>query len=253
MNTGHIDTLKHVPRSCNLDLSNAPKNTKNGPVWKIELSTQQVTCTHAGTWPVDMDHLWEFIHMILGIDFDLKIPAGQVQVDPQVNSWHALKHINIQHHYIWELLQSGTITIEQVSSSDNLANLFMKPLPRNHHHWLLTALNITWLRPSPFMGEYWNDRRRPPTTASYFTTFVDMPTTIYLQHYILIPEVSRFLSFSIFIFYFDLWDFSYTYFTYIFLSLRTSLSVIYMHLTESEYLYTYLLLIYLVTVITYLQ
>ena len=50
MNTGHIDTLKHVPRSCNLDLFNAPKNAKNGPVWKIKLSTQQVTCTHAGTW-----------------------------------------------------------------------------------------------------------------------------------------------------------------------------------------------------------
>ena len=33
MNTGHINTLKHVPESCNLEPSNAPKNAKNSPVW----------------------------------------------------------------------------------------------------------------------------------------------------------------------------------------------------------------------------
>ena len=31
MNTGHINILKHIPKSCNLDLSNAPKNTKHCP------------------------------------------------------------------------------------------------------------------------------------------------------------------------------------------------------------------------------
>ena len=38
VNTGCIDTLKHVPESCNLDLSNAPKNAKNGPVWVNKLN-----------------------------------------------------------------------------------------------------------------------------------------------------------------------------------------------------------------------
>ena len=34
INTGCINKLKHVPEGCNLDLSNAPKNTKNGDtVW----------------------------------------------------------------------------------------------------------------------------------------------------------------------------------------------------------------------------
>ena len=32
VNTKRINTLKHVPKGCNLDLPNAPKNTKNGPV-----------------------------------------------------------------------------------------------------------------------------------------------------------------------------------------------------------------------------
>ena len=53
-----------------------------------------------------------------------------------------VKHIDIQHHYIGELLQSGAITIEQGSSSDNFADLFTKSLPHDHHHCLLTALNM---------------------------------------------------------------------------------------------------------------
>ena len=32
INTERINTLKHVPKSCNLGLSNAPKNVENGPV-----------------------------------------------------------------------------------------------------------------------------------------------------------------------------------------------------------------------------
>ena len=33
VSTGRINTLKHVPKSCNLGLLNALKNAKNGPVW----------------------------------------------------------------------------------------------------------------------------------------------------------------------------------------------------------------------------
>ena len=32
MNTERINTLKYVPKSYNLGLSNSPKNAKNGPV-----------------------------------------------------------------------------------------------------------------------------------------------------------------------------------------------------------------------------
>ena len=46
MNTGHINTLKHPPESCNLDLSNAPKNTKNGPVWVKKLNHQNSLRNH---------------------------------------------------------------------------------------------------------------------------------------------------------------------------------------------------------------
>ena len=69
--------------------------------------------------------------------------GGAIALTKNTKDHGKVKHIDIQHHYIQELLQSGTITIEQVSSSDNLADLFTKPLPHDHHHRLLTALNIT--------------------------------------------------------------------------------------------------------------
>ena len=53
-----------------------------------------------------------------------------------------VKHIDIRHHYIRELLESGRIIMEQVPSANNLADIFTKPLPHNHHHHLLSALNI---------------------------------------------------------------------------------------------------------------
>ena len=53
-----------------------------------------------------------------------------------------VKHIDIWHHYIHDLIWSGAIIIEQVPSSDNLANVFAKPLTHDHHHQILLSLNI---------------------------------------------------------------------------------------------------------------
>ena len=74
---------------------------------------------------------------------------GAITLTKNTKDHGKVKHINIQHHYICELIQSRTIMIKQVSSSNNLANLFTKSLPRNHHHRLLSTLNSTSL----FMGE----------------------------------------------------------------------------------------------------
>jgi hypothetical protein len=67
---------------------------------------------------------------------------GAIALTKNTKDHGKVKHIDIRHHYIRELLQSGMIMIEQVSSADNLADLFTKPLPRDHHHHLLTSLNI---------------------------------------------------------------------------------------------------------------
>ena len=68
---------------------------------------------------------------------------GTIALTKNTKDHGKVKHIDIQHHYIQELLQSRFIIVEQVSSADNLANLFTKPLPQDHHHCQLTVLNIT--------------------------------------------------------------------------------------------------------------
>ena len=67
---------------------------------------------------------------------------GAIALTKNTRDHGKVKHIDIRHHYIRELVQSGTITMEQVASADNLADLFTKTLPRDHHHRLLDALNI---------------------------------------------------------------------------------------------------------------
>ena len=67
---------------------------------------------------------------------------GAIALTKNTKDHGKVKHIDIRHHYIRDLLKSGTITLEQVPSADNLADLFTKPLPRDQHHQLLSFLNI---------------------------------------------------------------------------------------------------------------
>ena len=53
-----------------------------------------------------------------------------------------VKHIDIRHHYLRELVKSKSVIFEQIPSADNLADLFTKPLAREHHHRFINALNI---------------------------------------------------------------------------------------------------------------
>jgi len=54
-----------------------------------------------------------------------------------------VKHIDIRHYIsLRELVAEGSISIEQITCTENLAYLFTKPLPRDHYHQLLQALNI---------------------------------------------------------------------------------------------------------------
>ena len=67
---------------------------------------------------------------------------GAIALTKNTKDHGKVKHIDIRHHYIHELVKSGRIAMEQVSSADNFADLFTKPLPRDHHHRLLDALKI---------------------------------------------------------------------------------------------------------------
>ena len=60
--------------------------------------------------------------------------CGAITLTKNTKDHGKIKHINIRHHYIWELIHSGTIQVKQVPSAENLADLFTKLLPHNHHH-----------------------------------------------------------------------------------------------------------------------
>jgi hypothetical protein len=91
-----------------------------------------------------------WMHSWLGeVEIDCTLPGvikgdnrGAIALSKNTKDHGKVKHIDIRHHYIRELIKSGAILLDQIPSSDNLADLFTKPLPRDHHHRFLTALNI---------------------------------------------------------------------------------------------------------------
>ena len=56
--------------------------------------------------------------------------SGAIALTKNTKDHGKIKHIDIHHHYIRELLHSGAITMDQVTSANNLADLFTKPLSR---------------------------------------------------------------------------------------------------------------------------
>jgi len=67
---------------------------------------------------------------------------GVITLAKIMKDYGKVKHIDICHHYLHELVQSESIIFEQITSADNLANLFTKLLAWDHHHCFLAVLNI---------------------------------------------------------------------------------------------------------------
>ena len=97
-------------------------------------------CAQQMAWMQNWLDEVEIIHSLPGvIKGDNR---GAIALTKNTKDHGKVKHIDIRHHYIRELFRANKITIEQVPSADNLADLFTKPIPRDHHHHLLSALNI---------------------------------------------------------------------------------------------------------------
>ncbi|GJR85102.1 hypothetical protein Tco_0209113 [Tanacetum coccineum] len=52
------------------------------------------------------------------------------------------KHIEIRHHFLRDNVQKGNISIEKVSSEDNIANILTKPLKREPFNYLRLGLGM---------------------------------------------------------------------------------------------------------------
>lgn len=67
---------------------------------------------------------------------------GAIALTKNTKDHGKVKHIDIHHHYIRELVESSAIIVEQIPSVNNAADLFTKPLSHDNHHRLLQMLNI---------------------------------------------------------------------------------------------------------------
>nr|GEU30444.1 copia protein [Tanacetum cinerariifolium] len=53
-----------------------------------------------------------------------------------------IKHIEIRHHFLYENVQKGNISIERVSSEDNITDILTKPLKREPFNYLRLGLGM---------------------------------------------------------------------------------------------------------------
>jgi len=67
---------------------------------------------------------------------------GAIALSKTTKDHGKIKHIDIRHHYLRELVKSNLVVFKQIPSADNIADLFTKPLARDHHLRFLDALSI---------------------------------------------------------------------------------------------------------------
>jgi hypothetical protein len=67
---------------------------------------------------------------------------GAVDLTKNTKSHSKVKHIDIRHHFVRELVQKGELKVDFIRGTENPADLFTKPLPRDAHHCYLAELSI---------------------------------------------------------------------------------------------------------------
>ena len=58
------------------------------------------------------------------------------------------KHIDVHHHFIWDLVREGTIVPRYVRSKENAANILTKALPRETHEASIARMGVKSSRTS---------------------------------------------------------------------------------------------------------
>ncbi|GJX29288.1 hypothetical protein Tco_0237367 [Tanacetum coccineum] len=84
------------------------------------------------------------------VDYDIKlddIPVlchnkGAIDLSKNPVLHSCTKHIEIQHHFLRDNVQKGNISIEKVSSEDNIADILTKPLKREPFNLLRLGLGL---------------------------------------------------------------------------------------------------------------
>ena len=67
---------------------------------------------------------------------------GSITIAENKRNHNQVKHIDVRHHFICSVVEEGKIRVDYIPSSENLADMFTKPLPQPQHHKLCLALHL---------------------------------------------------------------------------------------------------------------
>ncbi|GJV90243.1 hypothetical protein Tco_1538056 [Tanacetum coccineum] len=84
------------------------------------------------------------------VDYDIKLNnmsvlcdnKGVIDLNKNLILPSRTKHIEIRHHFLCDNIQRGNISIEKVSSEDNIANILTKPLKREPFNLVRLGLGL---------------------------------------------------------------------------------------------------------------
>ncbi|GJW78451.1 hypothetical protein Tco_0140133, partial [Tanacetum coccineum] len=84
------------------------------------------------------------------IDYDIRLDdvsimcdnKGAINLSKNPVQHLQTKHIEICHHFLWDNVQKGNISIEKVTSEDNIADILTKSLKRESFNYLRLGLGM---------------------------------------------------------------------------------------------------------------
>ncbi|GKC82960.1 hypothetical protein Tco_1138677 [Tanacetum coccineum] len=108
------------------------------------------------------------------IDYDVRLDdvpimcdnKGAIDLSKNPVQHSRTKHIEIRHHFLRDNVQKGHISIEKVSSVDNIADILTKPLKRESFNYLRGDL-MSWHIDIPLDGPY---QTNPPSIEYIIST-----------------------------------------------------------------------------------
>ena len=69
--------------------------------------------------------------------------VGATQLSSNPIFYSRIKHVAIDYHFLRDQVQSGALQVAHVSSTDQLADLLTKPLPRSQFQNLRDKIRLT--------------------------------------------------------------------------------------------------------------
>jgi hypothetical protein len=71
---------------------------------------------------------------------------GSIALMTTTKGYKLLKHLDIRHHFIWDLVDDGKLTVWPIQTHKNLADIMTKPLSCVAHNRIVWVLGLNWKR-----------------------------------------------------------------------------------------------------------